>query len=117
MDWISDRYAPSATGVTDINALVDSNDSVHLAFSVSLDNDFTYKTPVHMTNAGGNWNSDELATVRSSYAVWTNPPQLAFDGDGRLHIAYLNVTDYVLEDWYSGNHSIEFAGKQKGKPP
>lgn len=102
-------------GVTDINVLVDSNDSVHLAFSVSLDSDFTYKTHVHMTNAGGNWTSDELATVRSSYAVWTNPPQLAFDGEGRLHIAYLNVTDYVMEDWYSGNHSIEFMTLDNGE--
>jgi hypothetical protein len=102
-------------GVTGINTLVDSNDSVHLAFSAALESDFTFKTHVHMTNAGGNWTSDELATVRSSRAVWTNPPQLAMDSQGRLHMAYLNVTDYVIEDWYSGNHSIEFVTLDDGE--
>ncbi|MBI0581958.1 MAG: hypothetical protein JET69_02955, partial [Methanomassiliicoccales archaeon] len=102
-------------GVTDINMLVGPEGSVHLAFSATLGVDLAYKTHVHMTNAGGNWTSDELATVRSSYAVWTNPPQLAFDGEGRLHIAYLNVTDYALEDWYSGNHSLELMTLDNGE--
>ncbi len=102
------------SGVTDMNMLIDTDGSVHLAFSASLDNDLLYKTHVHMTNAGGNWTTDELATVRSSYSVWTNPPQLVFDNDGRLHMAYLNVTDYDVDDWYSGNHSIEFVTLENG---
>ncbi|MHC1709788.1 MAG: hypothetical protein AB9819_05215 [Methanomassiliicoccales archaeon] len=113
--WSSETVRTfSHTGVTDVNVLIDSNDSVHLACSVSL-GDFTYKTHVHMTNAGGDWTTDELATVRSSYAVWTNPPQLAFDGNGRLHMAYLNVADYDVGDWYSGNHSIEFVTLENGE--
>ena len=114
--WTSETLRTfSNLGVTDINMLVDSNDSVHLAFSAALEIDFTYKTHVHMTNAGGNWTSDEMATVRSSYAVWANPPQLAMDVNGRLHMAYLNVTDYDIEDWYSGNHSIEFVTLDNGQ--
>ncbi len=103
----------SHLGITDINMLVGPEGSVHLAFSVSQD-DFTYKTHVHMTNTGGNWTTDEIVTVRSSHSVWTNPPQLAFDDEGRLHMAYLNVTEYDIEDWYSGNHSIEFVTLENG---
>ncbi len=114
--WASEfvRTLPNI-GFTPVNMVVDSNDRVHLAFSATLHGDYTYVTHTYMTNAGGNWTSDEIVTVRSSYAVWNNPPQLAMNDEGRMHMAYLNVTDYDIEDWYSGNHSLEFLTLDNGE--
>jgi len=107
--WASETIWNFGTAaVTDLNAVVDGNGSLHLALSASEGIDFTYKTHLYLSDSSGNWTCRPLTTVRSSHAIWTNPSQIALDGLGRPHIAYLDVTDYDLEDWYSGNHSINF---------
>ncbi|MHC1680328.1 MAG: hypothetical protein AB9860_03645 [Methanomassiliicoccales archaeon] len=105
----------SNLGITAFDVAIDQENNVHLVMSATLDEDLSYKTHLYMNNIGGNWTSYELATVRSSGAVWNNPPQIAFDNEGRPHVAYLNVTDYVFEDWFSGNHSIEIMTFEGGE--
>jgi hypothetical protein len=93
-------------GDTDLNAAVDGDGIMHLVLSATLDIDFTFKTHLYLSNSGGDWSCKPLITVRSSYGTWYNPPQISLDVLGRPHIAYLNITDHEIDDWYSGNYTI-----------